>query len=78
MDRSKYDYYQAKHATEGLIEQGPLPWTIVCTTQFHNYVLWLIKFFGADTQLDASSFSQGTGNRKAIVTVLRLSVYLLH
>jgi uncharacterized protein YbjT (DUF2867 family) len=50
VDRSIYAYYQAKYATEGLIEQGALPWTIVRTTQFHEFVLRLIQSLGADTQ----------------------------
>ncbi|HET7639291.1 MAG TPA: NAD(P)H-binding protein [Ktedonobacteraceae bacterium] len=49
VDRSTYAYYQAKRATEVVIEQGPLPWTIVRATQFHNLVLRLIQTFGADT-----------------------------
>jgi uncharacterized protein YbjT (DUF2867 family) len=49
IDRSTYGYYQAKYAAEGLIEQGPLPWTIVRATQFHDYVLRLIQSSGADT-----------------------------
>src|ERR1700719_2665534 len=39
----------AKRATEVVIERGPLPWTIVRATQFHNLVLGLIQSFGADT-----------------------------
>src|SRR2546421_344311 len=39
IDRSAYSYYIAKRETEGVIEQGPLPWTIVRATQFHDYVL---------------------------------------
>jgi uncharacterized protein YbjT (DUF2867 family) len=50
VERSTYAYYQTKRATERLIEQGPLPWTIVRTTQFHDFVLRLIQSFGADTQ----------------------------
>jgi len=49
VDRSAYPYYTAKRATEARIEQGPLPWTIVRATQFHNLVLGLIQSFGADT-----------------------------
>ncbi len=49
VDRSAYPYYTAKRATETIIEQGPLPWTIVRATQFHNLVLRLIQSFGADT-----------------------------
>jgi len=49
VDRSSYPYYVAKRETEVVIEQGPLPWTIVHATQFHDYVLRLIQSFGADT-----------------------------
>jgi uncharacterized protein YbjT (DUF2867 family) len=49
VDRSAYPYYAAKRATEVVIEQGPLPWTIARATQFHNLVLGLIQSFGADT-----------------------------
>ena len=54
IDRSAYDYYQAKREAEGLIEQGPLPWTIVRITQFHDYVLWLIQSLGVDTRTEIS------------------------
>jgi uncharacterized protein YbjT (DUF2867 family) len=52
IDRSAYPYYQAKLTAERLIAQGPLPWTILRTTQFHNYVAWLIESFGADTSAE--------------------------
>jgi uncharacterized protein YbjT (DUF2867 family) len=48
IDRSVYPYYRAKLAAEQLIEQGPLPWAILRTTQFHTYVAWLIESFGAN------------------------------
>src|SRR5579863_2508958 len=49
VDRSAYPYYAAKRATEELIERGPLSWTILRTTQFHDFVLQLIRSFDADT-----------------------------
>ena len=49
VDRSTYAYYRAKYAAEGFIEHGPLPWTVVRITQFHDYVLGLIQSFEADT-----------------------------
>ena len=49
IDRSSYPYYIAKRETEIVIEKGPLPWTIIRATQFHDYVLRLIQAFGADT-----------------------------
>ena len=47
--RTAYFYYQGKYETGPLIEQGPLPWTIVRTTQFHPFVLQIIRSRGADT-----------------------------
>jgi uncharacterized protein YbjT (DUF2867 family) len=50
IDSSPYGYYEAKRAAEALIERGPLPWTILRATQFHDLVLWLLRSFGADTR----------------------------
>ncbi len=47
---STYAYYKAKHATEEIIEQGPLPWTIMRITQFHDLVLKIMQLFGVDSQ----------------------------
>ncbi|HEY6411311.1 MAG TPA: NAD(P)H-binding protein [Ktedonobacteraceae bacterium] len=49
VDQSDYPYYKAKLEAERLIEDEGLPWTILRTTQFHDFVLWLILSFGADT-----------------------------
>lgn len=50
VDSSSYAYYQAKHATERLIEQGLVLWTVARITQFHDYILWLIQSFESDTE----------------------------
>jgi uncharacterized protein YbjT (DUF2867 family) len=47
IDYSAYPYYQAKLAAERLIEQGPLPWSILRATQFHDFVAGLLQSFGA-------------------------------
>ena len=49
VDRTAYFYYQGKYEMELLIEQGPLLWTIVRATQFHPFVLQIIRSLGADT-----------------------------
>jgi uncharacterized protein YbjT (DUF2867 family) len=49
IDQSAYAYYQAKRDAETIIEQAHLPWTILRTTQFHDFVLHLIHEFKADT-----------------------------
>lgn len=49
VDRTDYFYYRGKYETELVVEQGPLPWTIVRATQYHTFVLQLIQSCGADT-----------------------------
>lgn len=39
IDRISFGYYRAKVATENLIQDSGLPWTILRTTQFHDLVL---------------------------------------
>jgi uncharacterized protein YbjT (DUF2867 family) len=39
VDRIPFGYYKAKLASEQLIEQSELPWTILRTTQFHDLAL---------------------------------------
>jgi uncharacterized protein YbjT (DUF2867 family) len=52
IDRSAYPYYQAKLAAEQLIEQGPLPWTILRATQFHDFVAGLLQSLCAATSAE--------------------------
>jgi uncharacterized protein YbjT (DUF2867 family) len=39
-----YPYYGVKLEVEQMIEQAPIPWTILRATQFHDFVLMLIQF----------------------------------
>jgi len=50
IDRSTHPYYQTKRAVEALIEHGPLPWSVLRATQFHDFVVRLIKSFRDDTR----------------------------
>jgi uncharacterized protein YbjT (DUF2867 family) len=43
VDRSPYFYYQAKYEAEQVIEASGLPYTILRTTQFHDFVLYMTK-----------------------------------
>jgi uncharacterized protein YbjT (DUF2867 family) len=36
VNRAPYGYYAGKRAQERLVERGPLPWTILRATQFHE------------------------------------------
>jgi uncharacterized protein YbjT (DUF2867 family) len=40
-DRIPMDYYDLKIEQEQLVEAGPVPWTIVRATQFHEFVAWI-------------------------------------
>ncbi|GAA3641561.1 NAD(P)H-binding protein [Microbacterium awajiense] len=37
VDRAPFDYYAGKRAQEVMIEAGPVPWTILRATQFHEF-----------------------------------------
>lgn len=44
VDRNPYvAYYRAKLEAERIIERSPVPWTILRATQFHDFVLRLIR-----------------------------------
>ena len=45
IDKSDYPYYQAKLEVEDLISNSGFPYTIVRTTQFHNFVVNMIQGF---------------------------------
>ena len=49
VDKSTYPYYVAKRAVEKMIQTSCLPYTILRTTQFHPFILSLIR-----TILDSS------------------------
>jgi uncharacterized protein YbjT (DUF2867 family) len=42
IDRIPFGYYRAKLATEQLIEESGLPWTVLRTTQFHDLALMFL------------------------------------
>lgn len=48
IDRVPFAYYRAKLATERLIEDSGLPWTILRATQFHDLIL---RLFTAQARL---------------------------
>ncbi len=45
VDRSNYPYYRAKLAAENLIARSGIPYTILRATQFHSFILYLIRIF---------------------------------
>jgi len=45
VDRNPYfPYYRMKLEAEGIVERSPVPWTILRATQFHGFVLRLIRY----------------------------------
>lgn len=47
VDAVPYGYYRAKREVEDLVETGGVPWTILRTTQFHQFVAQLLDRLGA-------------------------------
>jgi uncharacterized protein YbjT (DUF2867 family) len=45
VDRSNYTYYQTKVKVEEMIKESGIPFSILRATQFHNYVLTILKSF---------------------------------
>jgi uncharacterized protein YbjT (DUF2867 family) len=44
VDRNPYfPYYRMKLEVQGIVERSPIPWTILRATQFHEFVLRLIR-----------------------------------
>ncbi len=50
VDRSDAPYYKAKYAAEQVVQQSGLPWGILRATQFHNFILDILRSLGIDTQ----------------------------
>lgn len=45
VDRNPYyPYYRMKLEVERIVERSPVPWTILRATQFHEFVLRIIRF----------------------------------
>ncbi|GCE15530.1 SDR family oxidoreductase [Tengunoibacter tsumagoiensis] len=59
IDHSPFSYFQAKLGVEHLIEQSTLPWSILRVTQFHPYILSLIKDW-EDEQTSTITVPAGT------------------
>lgn len=49
VDKAVAGYYRAKWEAENIVQQSRVPWTILRTTQFHDFVLQMIQSLGADT-----------------------------
>lgn len=45
VDRVPFGYYKAKHAVERLVEESGLGWTVLRTTQFHEFVHAVLRTF---------------------------------
>lgn len=43
LDRAVFGYYGAKYAAEGVVATSAVPWTTLCTTQFHDLLLALFR-----------------------------------
>jgi uncharacterized protein YbjT (DUF2867 family) len=59
IDQSPFSYFQSKLAVERMIEQSPLPWSILRVTQFYDYILSLISGW-EDEQTSTITIPAGT------------------
>ena len=50
-DRTSFSYFRAKTRVERLVEQSGLPFSILRATQFHGFVLDLIRSFESDGEI---------------------------
>ncbi len=72
IDRVGLGYYQAKLAQEDQVRQGPIPWTILRATQFHEFAAQML----GDRPLAAvpSMLSQPVAARDVADELVRLAV----
>lgn len=45
VDKIPYAYYKSKHEGEKIVEQSGLPWTVLRSSEFHDFVLALAQQF---------------------------------
>ncbi len=51
VDQTQFFFYnKAKYQAEMLVEKGGVPWTIQRSTQFHNFIVWMLQSLKADTE----------------------------
>ncbi|WP_289057222.1 NAD(P)H-binding protein [uncultured Flavobacterium sp.] len=59
IDKSDYPYYQAKLQVENIVANSGIPFTILRTTQFHDFVLNMIKTLDQNGKSDSITIPSG-------------------
>ncbi len=59
IDKSDYPYYQGKFEVENIIANSGIPFTILRTTQFHDFVLNMIKTLDQSEASDSIKIPSG-------------------
>jgi uncharacterized protein YbjT (DUF2867 family) len=57
IDRVDYPYYKTKLATEHIVRESAVPWSILRATQFHQFVDFLLQRFSRVPRLTAVPFA---------------------
>jgi len=57
IDRVEYPYYKTKLATEHVVRENAVPWSILRATQFHQFVDFLLQRFSRVPLLTAVPFA---------------------
>ncbi|HEX8080326.1 MAG TPA: NAD(P)H-binding protein [Jatrophihabitans sp.] len=71
IDRVGLGYYQAKLAQEDLVRQGPVPWTILRATQFHEFAAQMLG--GGPVAVVPSMLSQPVAAQDVANELVRLA-----
>lgn len=65
-----FSYYAAKRAQERLVEQGPIPWSIVRATQFHELLDWVFATTARARFVPANRFPIAPVDPRVVAAVL--------
>jgi uncharacterized protein YbjT (DUF2867 family) len=57
IDHVDYPYYKTKLATERVVQEGAVPWSILRATQFHQFVDFLLQRFSRVPRMTAVPFA---------------------
>ena len=71
IDRVRMGYYQAKQAQEDLVRQGAVPWTILRSTQFHEFAAQMLG--NGPVAIVPSMLSQPVAARDVADELVRLA-----
>jgi uncharacterized protein YbjT (DUF2867 family) len=70
IDTVPLSYYRAKLAQEQVVQEGPVPWSIVRATQFHDLLDWIFATTARARIVPAMSFPLAPVDPRVVAAVL--------